>query len=300
MHQEQLKVLVVDDEPNLRMILRENLEMAGYQVEEAEDGEQAWQRLESDPSQYGVIVLDRMMPKLDGLELLQRMKSDSRLQVIPVVMQTALGQQHHILEGLQAGAYYYLVKPYESQVLASVVATAFADFKRHQEVVEKVHLGLSTLGLLRNAEYCFHTPDEARSLAACLSNAFPEPQRVAMGLLELFINAVEHGNLSLGYDLKGKLQAENIWQEEIQRRLSDPLYADRRVHVRVKRLSDALQVEVEDQGEGFDWKNYLEMSAERAADTHGRGIALAKALSFDSLEYLGKGNQVRVSARIAR
>ncbi len=300
MHQEQLKVLVVDDEPNLRMILRENLEMAGYQVEEAEDGEQAWQRLESDPSQYGVIVLDRMMPKLDGLELLQRMKSDSRLQVIPVVMQTALGQQHHILEGLQAGAYYYLVKPYESQVLASVVATAFADFKRHQEVVERVHLGLSTLGLLRNAEYCFHTPDEARSLAACLSNAFPEPQRVAMGLLELFINAVEHGNLSLGYDLKGKLQAKNIWQEEIQRRLSDPLYADRRVHVRVKRLSDALQVEVEDQGEGFDWKNYLEMSAERAADTHGRGIALAKALSFDSLEYLGKGNQVRVSARIAR
>ncbi len=298
MSQEQLKILVVDDEPNLRMILRENLEMEGYPVDEAEDGERAWALLRAAPKQYGAVLLDRMMPNLDGLGLLRRMKDDDRLRIIPVILQTALGQDAQILEGLQAGAFYYLVKPYDHQFMVSIVATALADYHRHQTVVEKVHLGLSTLGLLRKAEYCFQTPEQARSLAACLSNAFPHPDRVAMGLLELFLNAVEHGNLALGYALKGKLQTENRWQEEIERRLQDPLFASRQVTVRVTRVADALEVEVEDQGNGFDWWDYLEMSAERAADTHGRGIALAKALSFDSLEYIGNGSRVRVSAGI--
>jgi CheY-like chemotaxis protein len=297
-NQQLFRILVVDDEPNLRMILRENLEIEGYLVDEAEDGEQAWQRLDSEPGRYGAVVLDRMMPNLDGLALLQRIKGDTRLHVIPVIMQTALGQKHQMLEGLRAGAYYYLVKPYDSQLLTSVVGTAIGDYLRHQSIVDQVHLGVSTIGLLRHAEYSFRTPDEARSLAASLSNAFPQPERVAMGLLEIFFNAVEHGNLGLGYELKGKLQAEDGWQEEIQRRLKDPAYADRRVTVKVTRLRDALQVEVEDEGAGFDWQDYLEMSEDRAFDTHGRGIALAKAMSFKTLEYLGKGNRVRVSASI--
>lgn len=298
MKHESLSILVVDDEPDLRMILRENLEQAGYAVTEAQDGEQAWRRLDASPQDYGAIILDRMMPNLDGLGLLRRIKADERLSVIPVILESALGRREQIVEGLQAGAYYYLVKPYEHQVLLSVVGTAIADYLRHRSVVEQAHLSLSTLGLLRKAEYCYQTPKEARALAACLSNAFPQPERVAMGLLELFINAVEHGNLGLGYELKGQLQAENRWQEEIERRLADPVYAQRYVQIRVNRSADVLQVEVEDQGEGFDWRDYLEMSAERAAHSHGRGIALAKAISFDTLEYLGRGNCVRVSATI--
>jgi DNA-binding response OmpR family regulator len=294
----QPKILAVDDEPLIRMILRENLEMAGYQVDEADDGEAAWRLIDAAPDAYGAVILDRMMPHLNGIDLLRRIKADLRMQFIPVILQTALGQQHEVVEGLKSGAYYYLTKPYDAQVLLSVIATALDDYQRHHSVVEKVHIGLSTLGLLRNAEYRFRTPDEAYSLAAYLSNAFPRPEQVAMGLFELFINAVEHGNLDVGYELKGRLQGNDSWREEIARRLNDPVYADRWVHVRVTRLSDALQVEVEDQGGGFDWECYLEMTAERATDTHGRGIAMAKALSFDELEYLGKGNRVRATAAI--
>lgn len=293
-------ILVVDDEPVLRMILRDNLEMSGYQVEEAEDGQQAWEILDAEPERYGAVVLDRMMPRLDGLGLLKQVKADDRLQFIPVILQTALGQQNEILEGLQAGAYYYLIKPYDNEVLASVVGTALADFQRHHLVLEQVSLGLSSLNLMRHAEYVVRTPEDARTLAASLSHAFPHPARAAMGLLELLMNAVEHGNLEIGYESKTRLQGEDLWEQEIQRRLGDPIYADREVTIKLLRTPQTLQLEIQDQGSGFNWQDYLELSAERAGDTHGRGIAMARALSFDSLEYLGNGNQVRVSVKLAQ
>lgn len=291
-------VLVVDDEPVLRLILRDNLEMSGYPVEEAEDGQQAWEMLNATPDRYGTIVLDRMMPRLDGLGLLKKVKADERLQFIPVILQTALGKQNEILEGLQAGAYYYLIKPYDNEVLASVVDTALCDFQRHHLVLEQVNLGLSSLNLMRHAEYAIQTPQQARTLAASLSHAFPHPARAAMGLVELLLNAVEHGNLEIGYELKSRLQAEDRWEEEVVSRLGDPAYTDREVTVRLTRTASALQIEIQDQGRGFNWQDYLELSTERTGDTHGRGIAMTKALSFDSLEYLGKGNQVKVSVKL--
>lgn len=293
-------ILVVDDEPAIRMLLRDNLEMAGYAVEEAEDGKVAWDLLSEGTVQYATVILDRMMPNLNGFQLLECIKTNPRLHWIPVILQTALGQRHDVVEGLRAGAYYYLVKPYDHEVMLSIVETAVADFERHLLVVEQTRQGQSTLGLLLRAEYAFRTMHEARALAATLSNAFPQPERAAMGLLELFINAVEHGNLGLGYRDKGELQATHRWIEELERRSQEPGLRDRVVNVRVNRQADRIEVEVEDEGDGFDWREYTEMSPERAGDTHGRGIAMARALSFDTLEYLGKGNLVRVTTVLDR
>ena len=61
----------------------------------------------------------------------------------------------------------------------------------------------------------------------------------------------------------------------------------------VERHGADLHYRIEDQGEGFDWRKYLEISPERAFHTHGRGIAMSRMLCFDSLEYVGKGNEVR-------
>jgi CheY-like chemotaxis protein len=192
-------LLLVDDEPfNLELML-EYLGDAGYGLEVAEDGLTAWDRLTADPQRFDVVVLDRMMPGLSGLEVLQRMKRHPVLQSVPVILQTALAAREEIIEGLQAGAYFYLTKPFEEVMLSSVLRTAVADRGRYRQAREDSKVAVRTFGLMREATFAFRTPEAARDLAVVLASACPDPRRVAIGLTELLLNAVEHGNLAIGY-----------------------------------------------------------------------------------------------------
>ena len=78
----------------------------------------------------------------------------------------------------------------------------------------------------------------------------------------------------------------------IAKRLADPLYASRVVTAHFARHSDRLTLQIADQGNGFEWRKYLDFDPERAFDTHGRGIAMANKVSFDQIEYCGNGNRV--------
>ena len=77
-------VLVVDDEPFNLEIIQEYLDDEGYMLFTAEDGDDAWQKLEAEPDKFDVILLDRMMPRLDGMEVLAKMKAHRKLKSIPV------------------------------------------------------------------------------------------------------------------------------------------------------------------------------------------------------------------------
>lgn len=110
-------VLVADDDPLLRSILEHKLTRAGYQVALAEDGRAALEAAEQlSPS---VIVLDAMMPVLDGFEVLRRLKSDEKLRNLVVVMLTALRRQDDIVGALQLGAADYLAKPFNPDELVA-------------------------------------------------------------------------------------------------------------------------------------------------------------------------------------
>lgn len=110
-------VLVADDDPLLRSILEHKLTRAGYQVALAEDGRAALDAAEQlSPS---VIVLDAMMPVLDGFEVLRRLKSDEKLRDLVVVMLTALRRQDDIVGALQLGAADYLAKPFNPDELVA-------------------------------------------------------------------------------------------------------------------------------------------------------------------------------------
>ena len=104
---------------------------------------------------------------------------------------------------------------------------------------------------------------------------------------ELLINAIEHGNLGITYAEKTELVLSGEWFAEVERRLADPIYAEKEAQLTFHAATDAITVNIQDAGHGFDWEQYLELSPERAADVHGRGISAARAMSFDSLEYLG-------------
>ena len=111
MPDEQTKrILVVDDHPDNIQLLRARLEARGYIVEEAADGEAALARVYTSPPP-DLILLDVMMPKIDGLEVARRIKSDESLPFIPVIMQTALDSTESMVQGFEAGTDDYIAKP---------------------------------------------------------------------------------------------------------------------------------------------------------------------------------------------
>lgn len=289
------RVLVVDDEPFNLEILAEHLTDAGYQVDVARDGVEAWETLQREGEHFDAVLLDRMMPRMDGMEVLARIRQHPELVNLPVIMQTAIGAADNVREGLAGGAYYYLVKPYQRDMLIAIVGAAVG-FRREKirlesMVTEQAH----ACRMLINANFRFRTLEEARRLTLMLSQACPNPKRVALGLSELLVNAVEHGNLEIDYAEKSRLLRQGRWQEEIENRLMEECYRDRFVAVAFCRNDEGVSITIIDQGEGFDWRPYLDFSPERAFDVHGRGISVARMLSFDCLEYRGVGNEVIVT-----
>lgn len=115
------RILVIDDDPAISELLTINLEMAGYTVEPANDGVKG-QAL-AVQIQPDLIMLDLMLPRVDGLTICQRLRRDDRTADIPVLMLTALGQTQDKVEGFNAGADDYLTKPFEvEEMLARVRA----------------------------------------------------------------------------------------------------------------------------------------------------------------------------------
>jgi len=292
------RLLLVDDEPFNLEILSEHLGDAGYDIVMAEDGEAAWQIIEGDEAGFDAVLLDRMMPRMDGMAVLNLIKKHPRYLRVPVIMQTAVGSPDAVSEGLAAGAYYYLVKPFQRDMLLAIVDAAVSAYRERQQIEEQIREQTQGYRLLKNGEFEFRTLTEARQLTLMLSQACPDPERVALGLSELLVNAVEHGNLGISYVDKTRLVQQGRWQEEVEARLTQAAYAQLRVSVSFRSEADAVVIRIRDEGAGFDWQPYLEFSAARAFDPHGRGISMARMVSFDKLEYQGAGNEVEVRIRI--
>jgi anti-sigma regulatory factor (Ser/Thr protein kinase) len=233
---------------------------------------------------------------MDGLEVLKKMQIHSVLCHIPVILQTGMANKQDIIDGLNAGAYYYLTKPFEGEMLLSVVKTAVRDRDAYKELQKTLLSGQKMLGNMESSSFRYQLLDEARAIATLLAGACPDPGKVVTGLSELLVNSIEHGNLGIGYEEKSALLAAGVWENEVNQRLQQPGYRDKYATVDFLRTDEVIEITVVDQGLGFDWQKYMQFSPERVLDNHGRGIALANALSFSRLEYKGVGNEV--TARI--
>jgi len=109
------RILVVEDENEIRELIRYNLAKEGYEVVEAKSGEEALTRAHTQlPS---LVLLDLMLPELDGLEVCKRLKRDYLAQHVPIVMLTAKGEESDIVAGLEVGADDYITKPFSPRVL---------------------------------------------------------------------------------------------------------------------------------------------------------------------------------------
>jgi CheY-like chemotaxis protein len=290
-------VLLVDDSRTSLAILVAYLDNTGYDLVRARDGVEALRLLALEPDRYQAVLLDLEMPRMSGLEVLQRMKGNPQLMHVPVIIQTASDDPLQVAEGLAAGARYYLIKPLEQMKLQAIIASAIRDYTTHLVLQDELTTTMSSVQLLHNGKFYFQTPHEARQLSTLLAHAYPDPSRVVTGLLELLLNAIEHGNLGITYKEKTHFLTTGQLENETERRLQNPVFRDRVGVAKLTRARDALYLSVIDEGEGFEWQRFLQFSPERAFDTHGRGIATANLYSFDTLEYRGKGNRVETVVR---
>jgi DNA-binding NtrC family response regulator len=117
---QQKRILIVDDEPNVRLMLRTALESVGHAVIEAGDGKAALDQLRRPATECDLVVLDLLMPRMDGMELLRRLRADNI--GVPVVILTAHGSIPEAVEAMKLGAIDFLTKPITPESLRRVVA----------------------------------------------------------------------------------------------------------------------------------------------------------------------------------
>jgi two-component system phosphate regulon response regulator PhoB len=124
------RVLVVEDEKDIRDLFEYNLVKHGYQVTAVTSGEEALQRLDS--ATFDLVLLDIMLPGLDGLDVCRKLKYDPQSSSMPVVILTAKNEDTDIVAGLELGADDYIVKPFSPNVL---IARIRAVLRRKQEQI---------------------------------------------------------------------------------------------------------------------------------------------------------------------
>jgi two-component system alkaline phosphatase synthesis response regulator PhoP len=153
-------ILVVDDEQDLLDLIEYNLKKENYKVLRAEDGEEALQMAREHT--VDLVLMDIMMPKMDGIEACRLMREDSALKHIPVIFLTARGDEKTEVEGLDTGADDYITKPISTAKLVSRIRAVLRRFSEQEEQAQilKVHDLEIDRGryMVRRGDKEFHLP----------------------------------------------------------------------------------------------------------------------------------------------
>lgn len=293
-----LNILAVDDdEMNLEIISR-TIRRAGHAFKGLSDGITAWEYLETHKDEVDIILLDKMMPMMNGIEVLRRIKNDPEMANIPVILQTGDVGTNEMQDGLAAGAYYYLTKPFYPQMLLALVNAAARDFISKDNVKRELRQERAAIDMLVDGTFSYKTLLEANILAAKIAYHADNPERIGAALSHLMINAIEHGNLGIGYEQKTKLLTAGHMEVTVEQLMKLPENAEKRVLVGFHRNEGEVLITIKDQGQGFASQKYMDFDPTRLTDPNGRGIATARIMGLSNLEYLGNGNKLRCSFKV--
>jgi len=129
---DQKKLLLIDDDPNLILLVKDYLEFRGYEVITADNGREALEVLAHDVP--NMIICDVMMPEMDGYTFVKQVREDERTSLVPVLFLSAKGQSQDRIKGLNTGADVYMVKPFEPEEL---VAQVESTLRRTMDLIQR-------------------------------------------------------------------------------------------------------------------------------------------------------------------
>lgn len=201
------RVLIIDDEENIRQMLRLTLETSGYEVGEARDGMEAFAILGSE-SQWDVILLDQRMPGLEGTEVLRRLKILA--PSAPVVMMTAFASVELAVEAMKLGATDFLRKPMTPETVRNAVSAA------KQRSTQVTHVTMNGFTILHASDAEDGKPNERRFLV----------QRPDGSEQEVVIEIADEALRSVDQIAHGALVVKSFWTEQAKTFLTDFIWND--------------------------------------------------------------------------
>ena len=290
-------ILAVDDESLTLQMITDLLEDAGFEVVNAVNGKQAVDIVMAEPERFDALVVDRNMPEMGGLDVLKFLREHDATASIPVILQTAASSPEETREGIEAGAFYYITKPYDDSTLVAVVRSAVQDYKESRQFLNFVtadRVLLSGIELMEAGRFRFSTLQEAKSVVWIVSQLAEETAMATTCLQELLVNAIEHGNLGIGAKTKEDLVLANRWQEEVDRRLELPENQEKSVLLEFSVAGEEVIISVETEGPGFDWSAALTQDTNLENRVQGRGILIAQSMSAQTLTYEDDGRKAIV------
>lgn len=269
-------------------MLARMVERAGFEPVEAKDGEEAVERFKTFAPI--VVVSDIMMPKMDGLALLERIKQIDRGAA--VILMTGLGNEEVLLQALRGGATNFFKKPFNVADLIQQIR-AVAEYRR-----EAARSTLTT-PFLEEETKLFRIPsgDERylpliNQVTLQLPSILPEEEilNLKIGIEEMIVNAVEHGNLGISFAEKAAAIEAGTLRELLAERLKGA-GAAKVVTVASRLTRERFEITISDGGEGFNWRALPGVEAGNLLAYSGRGIFLTK-IYFDEVRYNERGNEV--------
>ncbi|MFZ2959682.1 MAG: response regulator [Candidatus Ozemobacteraceae bacterium] len=296
----KMKVLVVEDDEASGMVMATLVKLEGHDVMKAVNGAEGLELF--DFFKPDLIFSDISMPIMDGLEMLKKIRQKSTSAI--VVMTSAFGTADFTLKALRLGANDYLVKPFHPHDIVT-------NLNKYANVLANRSVEREVVGLILHRQLTMklgNTPEIASKVADRLmqetEGRIPPSERlgILIGLLEIIINAIEHGNLDITYDEKTTALAggPEDWLRLVTDRMAKAPYKDRSVLIQFQMDGESCEWTITDDGNGFDWKKVPDPhNPENLMATHGRGIILTR-LNFDDVSYLGKGNQVVLRKNLPR
>ncbi|BAU40869.1 Alkaline phosphatase synthesis transcriptional regulatory protein PhoP [Leptolyngbya sp. O-77] len=154
---EHKRLLLIDDDPNLILLVKDYLEFRGYEVITSENGQEALEVLQRETPD--MIICDVMMPQMDGYSLVEQVRKDPRTSWIPVLFLSAKGQSQDKIKGLNTGADVYMVKPFEPEEL---VAQVESSLKQASRLIQRQDKGLDSAPKIQVPFDVELTPTELR------------------------------------------------------------------------------------------------------------------------------------------
>jgi len=287
-----MKILIVEDDFGSREFLFNLIKLEGYDVRQAVNGEDGLEVYhEYHPN---LIICDIQMPKMDGLEMLNRLREEK--EDVIFIITTAFGSEDYAIDALRLGANNYLKKPIDRKSLIGLI-------KKYQAIIESRLLAQKAEGRVVEKAlkiefdtHFEHIPAIVGQLLSEISLKFNDSDKtnIELGLDELIANSIEHGNLEISFEDKVIALDSNTMSELYAKKMQIPEIANRKILVDFMQKPDYCEWIITDQGKGFDWKSIPDPTqGAQLMELNGRGIFITNFL-FDELEYMGKGNQVRI------
>ena len=282
------RILVIEDEAELRAVLAEGLRMKGHAVLLAPDGREGIRVFKREKPD--IVLTDVQMPDQRGIDVLGQIKTIE--PEAKVVIMTGYGSEETAIEALRGGAVNYLKKPFTLMDVCEVVEK-IASIQTREINREFLWEETKKIVMDNQIDKVWGVVNQLLVNAERICGK-EKTKELGLGLYEIILNAIEHGSLEITFEEKCGAIETNRYEDLLRERLANPVYSGRRVTIDYRMLPGALHYWVRDEGRGFDWRSLVDPDPSKGLLTPcGRGILLAR-IYLDRVEFNEQGNEVHL------